>query len=282
QNSQNSLNSQNSQNSLNSQNSQNSLNSQNGQEEECSIFILRKNAFYFTYPINKIKHENYDMYKVKYKILTKITDKNVKMFLKFLKTSYNMNTSHIDHIFSKKTIYQIMSSIKKEVLTKTDISVHHLTRHDPTRNDLTQHDPFRNDPSRNDPPRNDLARHNPTTQEQLFINFVDYWNNIKEEKKQKTENNPNLICLIGKNTANVKLTTNDSFATDLAILDKSKIDIQELNYIHNFSLQHDLQNNKNILNIINTINTINTINIINIINIINKIYFSQKVDEKIM
>ncbi|CRG94375.1 conserved Plasmodium protein, unknown function [Plasmodium gallinaceum] len=81
-------------------------------ESISNILQTKKNIFYFTYASDKIKSSKYEELKEKYKIPTKITDKNVKILLKFLKMSFHSKNSYLNEIFDKKNIFQIMSNIK--------------------------------------------------------------------------------------------------------------------------------------------------------------------------
>ncbi|ETB57214.1 hypothetical protein YYC_05022 [Plasmodium yoelii 17X] len=76
----------------------------------------KKKMFLFCSPSDKIKNSNYSQVKEKYKIPTKITDKNIKIFLKFLKIINSQKQEYINNIIlsnQKNNIYNTMLSMNK-------------------------------------------------------------------------------------------------------------------------------------------------------------------------
>ncbi|SBS80520.1 conserved Plasmodium protein, unknown function [Plasmodium ovale] len=79
--------------------------------------------FHLISPADKLKSTIFDELKEKYKIPTKVTDKNVKMVLTFLKMTFFSKTSILNEAFSKDSIFRVMSSFKKgEIKTGNDLN----------------------------------------------------------------------------------------------------------------------------------------------------------------
>ncbi|SOV10624.1 conserved Plasmodium protein, unknown function [Plasmodium sp. gorilla clade G2] len=78
----------------------------------------KEKLFLFTYAYDKIQTYTYEELKLKYNISTKIVDKNIKMFLKFLKNCHNNENTYVDNIISKKNIFQLLASMKNNLINK--------------------------------------------------------------------------------------------------------------------------------------------------------------------
>ncbi|CAD2085492.1 conserved Plasmodium protein, unknown function [Plasmodium vinckei brucechwatti] len=84
----------------------------------------KKKMIRFCSPSDKIKSSNYSEVKEKYKIPTKITDKNIKIFLKFLKITNSQKQDYINNTIlnNQKNIYNTMLSMKKIAKNEKSIS----------------------------------------------------------------------------------------------------------------------------------------------------------------
>ncbi|VTZ67078.1 conserved Plasmodium protein, unknown function [Plasmodium chabaudi chabaudi] len=85
----------------------------------------KKKLILFCSPSDKIKSSNYSEVKEKYKIPTKITDKNIKIFLKFLKIINSQKQDYISNTIlnnQKNNIYNTMLSMKKIAKNEKNIS----------------------------------------------------------------------------------------------------------------------------------------------------------------
>ncbi|CRG98678.1 conserved Plasmodium protein, unknown function [Plasmodium relictum] len=245
---------------------------QNRESMNCK-FQTKKNIFCFTYPWDKIKNMKYEELKEKYKISTKITDKNIKILLKFLKISFHSKNSYLDEIFDKKNIFQIMSSIKNRNL-----------KYDKNNENFVK----------------------------LFYQFVDKWNHISikktinencirsfekketEEKKitDKLENKSSPSCIIANTKTdvkkeNIKIDINkkkkSSYTNFNYYLVSSNIKKEPNLYEKKDALLHECFNNSLEYQIKNNFFSFNLEkkNNNNILNLVNNIYFNLDYNNKI-
>ncbi|CAA9986677.1 conserved Plasmodium protein, unknown function [Plasmodium knowlesi strain H] len=85
------------------------------QMEESNTLKKMKLAFSFSTAFEKLKSNQYDQLKQTYQINTKITDKNVKILLKFLRMlHHHNNSSHLDNLFCRDNLPQIVSDLRRE------------------------------------------------------------------------------------------------------------------------------------------------------------------------
>ncbi|GAW79438.1 hypothetical protein, conserved [Plasmodium gonderi] len=92
------------------------FNYKKGLTEESTTFQNMKKAFAFSTPYDKLRNIQYEELKQKYKINTKVVDKNVKIFLKFLKISHNFSmpsSSTLDKAFERESLSTIISGLCK-------------------------------------------------------------------------------------------------------------------------------------------------------------------------
>ncbi|ANQ06629.1 Uncharacterized protein PCOAH_00009580 [Plasmodium coatneyi] len=83
--------------------------------QESNTLRKMKLAFSFSTPFEKLKSERYDQLKQTYQISTKITDKNVKVLLRFFRMLHQHNSSsHLENIFCRDNLPQIVSDLRRE------------------------------------------------------------------------------------------------------------------------------------------------------------------------
>ncbi|SOV20731.1 conserved Plasmodium protein, unknown function [Plasmodium sp. DRC-Itaito] len=90
----------------------------NTKKKYIPLLYDKEKLFLFTYAYDKIQTYTYEELKLKYNISTKIVDKNIKMFLKFLKNCHNNENIYVDNIIYKKNIFQLLASMKNNLINK--------------------------------------------------------------------------------------------------------------------------------------------------------------------
>ncbi|EUD66741.1 hypothetical protein C922_02726 [Plasmodium inui San Antonio 1] len=82
--------------------------------QESNTLRKMKMAFSFSTPFEKLQSSQYDQLKHMYQVNTKVTDKNVKVLLRFLRMVYHHNSSsHLENLLCRDNLPQIVSDLRR-------------------------------------------------------------------------------------------------------------------------------------------------------------------------
>ncbi|KJP87343.1 hypothetical protein AK88_03023 [Plasmodium fragile] len=98
--------------------------------QESNTLKEMKMAFSFSTPFEKLKNNQYDHLKHLYHINTKVSDKNVKVLLKFFRMLYhhNSSSSHVENLLCRNNLSKIVSDLRKAWGKNTPMGRGHMCK----------------------------------------------------------------------------------------------------------------------------------------------------------